>query len=344
MRPTDPLSGEANRIQALLDNGDRVQLLRRLDAGENELWVGYYEVPQATASGTHTFTVEASAAGVVTDIPVHMDVPAVDSENTGVTTTGRFGVDANPCTADEVCAADVCSDGSTRPFGCIDHYLCYGIKAADSFTPTTRTLADQLGSGSFEVKKVSALCPPASPDGETIIDAATHEEAYEIKSASKHKSASKQKPQARVTVYDRFGSLIVDIGQPDRLLVPTNKGLAMAVPPPALGVADHYECYKVKIDGAGHPFAKGVQVPLADQFETRLYDVKKPQRLCNPTNKNGEGIVRPLAHLMCYQVKAAKKQPKLVKTVGIHTNNQLGPGRLDTVKEAEVCVPAVTTP
>jgi hypothetical protein len=79
----------------------------------------------------------------------------------------------------------------------------------------------------------------------------------------------------------------------------------------------------------------------ATQFETRLYDVKKPKRLCAPVDKNSEGVTSSIAHLMCYQVKVAKGHPKVTPVVGvIHTQNQFGAGRLDTQKEEELCVPA----
>jgi hypothetical protein len=35
--------------------------------------------------------------------------------------------------------------------------------------------------------------------------------------------------------------------------------------------------------------------------------------------------------------------PKHTKVLGMHTNNQLGPLQLDSIKENELCVPSVTT-
>jgi RHS repeat-associated protein len=102
---------------------------------------------------------------------------------------------------------------------------------------------------------------------------------------------------------------------------------------------DHFQCYKVK-DGSGNvcragspsagascitevdcggvddvtdlcvsqPFARGMQVTLADSFETGLFDVQKPVILCNPADKNDEGVLDPDTHLMGYQIKLAKGQ------------------------------------
>jgi hypothetical protein len=84
---------------------------------------------------------------------------------------------------------------------------------------------------------------------------------------------------------------------------------------------------------------------VADQFQTRIYDVKKPKLLCTPVNENFEGFQRPLANLMCFSVKTAKGQQKTVPVVGrIVTANQLGTGSLDLLKEDLLCVPATRTP
>ena len=73
-----------------------------------------------------------------------------------------------------------------------------------------------------------------------------------------------------------------------------------------------------------------------------MFNVKLPIRLCNPVDKNGEGIADPETHLLCYQAQAAKGEPKFLKVIGIHTNNQLGPLQLDALKEQELCVPSTT--
>ena len=91
--------------------------------------------------------------------------------------------------------------------------------------------------------------------------------------------------------------------------------------------------------------AKGLQLTISDQFTgpPKVFDVKKPLRFCNAVDKDGEGIVQPDAHLLCYQVGIARttpKQPKHVKHLGVHLNNQLGPLKVDSVNDAEVCLPS----
>ena len=77
-------------------------------------------------------------------------------------------------------------------------------------------------------------------------------------------------------------------------------------------------------------------VSLADQFETKLYDIVKPRRLCGPVDKNGEGIKiseEPEDHLLCYEAQHAR----------FFVNDQFGPGALETGTRRELCVPSVAT-
>jgi len=140
-------------------------------------------------------------------------------------------------------------------------------------------------------------------------------------------------------VVNQFGTIFVDTKKPDRLLVPSARSLAGPIDGLDPETIDHFKCYKVKVTEGTQEF-EPIQVTLADQFEDKLFDVKKPKRLCNPVDKNSEGIFNPLAHLMCYTVKRTEGEPKHIKVTGIQVNNQFGPLQLDTKKEAELCVPS----
>ena len=59
-------------------------------------------------------------------------------------------------------------------------------------------------------------------------------------------------------------------------------------------------------------------------------------------NKNGEGIKNPEAHMVCYQAKSGKGQPKHVRQTA-STANQFGTLVIGTVKEREFCVPSLKT-
>lgn len=90
-------------------------------------------------------------------------------------------------------------------------------------------------------------------------------------------------------------------------------------------------------------FPKGLQVKLRDQFETSLYNVKKPVTLCTPADKNGEGIADPATHLRGYQIDRAKNEPRHVPRVGLQIENQFHPSHgsltLDTVRPDRLLVP-----
>jgi len=92
----------------------------------------------------------------------------------------------------------------------------------------------------------------------------------------------------------------------------------------------------------GHPEGVSSQrVTLQDQFGSMSVDVRKPTFLCDPVDKNGEGIHDILTHLMCYQVKQVKTEPQFQKVLGVFVHNQFGPERLDVKKPSELCVPAL---
>jgi hypothetical protein len=123
-------------------------------------------------------------------------------------------------------------------------------------------------------------------------------------------------------------------------------------PPPA-GL-DHFKCYKIAVAKAPHgqpPFPKFVpvtDVKVEDQFETRFFDLKKPTRLCNPADKNGEDAAAPAhaGHLVCYRVKLTKTTPKQAKVTStlVSTDNQLGPEVQQAVGVQELCVPSTLGP
>jgi YVTN family beta-propeller protein len=256
---------------------------------------------------------------------------------------GGSCTDGDPCTVGETCTAGSCGGGTLDPAGCIDHYLCYKAKET-SGTPKFIavpgvSLIDQFDVVTAEVRKPKAICPPADKNGEGVLDEDTHALSYQVKATPAHL------PQTDIEVIDQFGTLHVDTVKLDRLFVPTTKGLGGPPVPPVAGVADHYTCYKVKVTPGTPKFPKGIQASVVDQFQTRVYDVGKPRRLCVPVDKNGEGLVNEAAHLMCYKVKPASGEPKHTRVIGqIHTENQFGALRLDTVKEEVLCVPAEKIP
>ena len=69
---------------------------------------------------------------------------------------------------------------------------------------------------------------------------------------------------------------------------------------------DHFACHAVK---EGSRLPKGLEVYLSDQFTTEDgVKVKRAKEICAPVNKNGEGILNPAFHLVCYDVKSPKRK------------------------------------
>lgn len=108
---------------------------------------------------------------------------------------------------------------------------------------------------------------------------------------------------------------------------------------------DHYKCYTV-IPSKGAPkFAKR-DVMLEDQFESKNTTVIKPLTICNPVDKNGEGIHNATDHLVCYDIKDVLHQPKFQKR-NVEITNQFNsaenPLKLTATKSDFVCVPSLKT-
>jgi hypothetical protein len=110
-----------------------------------------------------------------------------------------------------------------------------------------------------------------------------------------------------------------------------------------------------QVDDCANPpcyngFPKLVQRQLEDQFEDKLFDVKKPKELCLPANKNNEDPGAPALpeHLEAYQIKLAKKladgslivpaQPKHTKSQMV-MQDQFGSHVVETIKENRLFVP-----
>jgi hypothetical protein len=97
----------------------------------------------------------------------------------------------------------------------------------------------------------------------------------------------------------------------------------------------------VKI-ASGTPKMVPQTVTVADQFRPTAgtFTLKKPRLLCNPVDKNGEGIKNADAHLVCYQAKRASGVPKHARLSGVQTNNQFGVEVQGTIKERTLCIPS----
>jgi hypothetical protein len=223
---------------------------------------------------------------------------------------------------------------------CVNHFLCHKAKTTPGtpkFAPVLDIdLVDQFESLTVAATKPKHLCAPADKAGEGIPDLATHVVGYQVKPVA---GSPKHVPRAFLRVTNQLGVITLSTIKPDFLLVPSTKDHVVDPPlPNPSSEIDHYKCYKAKVTPHTPKFPRGITVSVSDQFGTRPLALVKPSHLCTPVDKNGEGTKHPAIHQLCYKAKPAPPTPR---AVGLHVNNQLGPLRLDTVKEDLLCVPSL---
>lgn len=232
-----------------------------------------------------------------------------------------------------------------------DHFLCYKGKTVkgDLALPTGLqvNLTDQFEADKdYDVRKPRGICNPADVESEGTDDRDTHLTQYQLRAAE---GEPKHVPLADIRVFNQFGDIWVDTIKEDRILLPATKDAAGGpVVEPVNGShnVDHYKCYRVKRANGSPKLPKGLELSIEDQFETpaKRYAMKKARLLCNPVDKNGQGIKNPDGHLMCYQVKPAKGEPKHEKREGVSTADQFVVHKIDTKKEELLCVPSLKNP
>jgi hypothetical protein len=195
-------------------------------------------------------------------------------------------------------------------------------------------LSDPFGSADYEIQKQAQLLLPADKDAEGIFDEVTHLEEYRIKTT---RGTPRFAALRNVRIHNQFGDHLLEVKKPTSLLVPTHKDLIDPVEAPNSGDhgVDHFLCYRAKPqrkldNGSKLPrFAKGAQVLIEDQFQTRRYDLKKITKLCSAVAKDEvpstpstilvgpdkgapfpiqpAGVDNPDRHLVCYQAKLAPR-------------------------------------
>jgi hypothetical protein len=233
-----------------------------------------------------------------------------------------------------------------------DAFFLYKAKADKQLGQTlpkgvSVDLADQFQTDEHAIRKVRNLGNPADLNSEGIVDPNTHLSGWRIRAnGAKH-------VRQNIETIDRFGRLSLETSRTDRVLVPAAKSLT-APPPwivsPPNGAdhdVDHYQCYQVKIASRTDRFPKGLTVTMVDQFAEplRTFSVRKPKVFCNPVNVDGGGIKNPDGHLVCYQVRSAAGEPRLVITGPVQVADRfVAEAALSKLKEDLLCVPALKNP
>jgi hypothetical protein len=226
-----------------------------------------------------------------------------------------------PCNADCTCGS---AGGAI-----LDHFRCYGTRqpSKTKFASRSVNLTDQFGSATVTVRKPLRFCNPVDKNGGGVNDPTAHLLCYKL-----DKSPFTQR---EVLVRNQFGDQTLKVKSAESLCVPAEKnGVTSEL------AVDHFECYRAR----GKGFAVR-DATLADQFETAPVRVVKPRLLCNPVDKNGEGIESPEAHLTCYATRRSTPFTKQEITADDQFSESDGtPLRLAVRKSSFLCVPSEKNP
>ena len=99
---------------------------------------------------------------------------------------------------------------------------------------------------------------------------------------------------------------------------------------------EHYLCYNIDPHGSFKPR----EVKLKDQFGFYYGVVLNPISLCNPVDKNGEGIVNFQRHLVCYEVNTDPIGP-FPPAIDVITANQFTEQSMTAIiPPRTLCVPS----
>ena len=196
-------------------------------------------------------------------------------------------------------------------------------------------MRDQFLEGIFRVHKPVALLNPADKEGEGITDPDTHLLAYKV---------NEDFSLSGILVENQFGQFLVNIDGAKRLLVPASKSLSGAPLPAPISDAhnvDHFLCYQIEEEESAPRI-----VSVQDQFNAapKLFEIRHPRFLCNPVDKNGEGIKNEENDLLCFRVQPVEGEPIHERVSGIFLSDQFGEHEVDTQKERELCLPSTKTP
>jgi hypothetical protein len=261
------------------------------------------------------------------------------------------------------------SDHATKAWtlATLDHFKCYKAgggkdgnygnygdsgKSDGHSTKTVVTLKDQFGTSTVVVGAPSLLCNPVDKNGEGIVTPTAHLVGFKITPVSSKGDYSSTwsdgsdhgSPSSKlyVEVKNQFGTQTLKVGAAKLLLAPASKALGGAVPGPVPITVNHFQCYGV----SGNAFRPAPVVSLADQFGKESVVVGGATMLCNPVDKNGEGIgpVAGSEHLVCYAIRGKGKsdddEDRRSSKLTVTVRDQFGTQMLSVDGRDSLCVPS----
>jgi hypothetical protein len=238
--------------------------------------------------------------------------------------------DRGPAGFDNAWGAGILNCPAAAIAGGFSHFECHEARRKPRFARVEGVgLEDQFGAAMVDVRQRKRLCNPADKNDEdpTALTDPDHLMAYEIR-----RRGPRFTRVVDVGVLNQFGTVLLEVVRPERLLVPTAKSL-IGPPGPLQNPIDHFQCYRVRRVRTREDGLK-----VVDQFGTLRVDLKRPLRLCAPVGKNGAGIADEATHLLCYKAKATPRRGQFADDIFVE--NQLESATIQVSGPRELCVPS----
>jgi hypothetical protein len=216
-------------------------------------------------------------------------------------------------------------------------FQCYAIARERFEVIPGMDLADALGTGTVDLRRLTRLCAPASVGGrdtEAPLDP-RHLLGYELRDRVPRFQRVKH-----IQVTNELAVLEpIDINliRPKLLLTPALKSTSGDPGAPSGIGLDHFQCYHAT--GAR---TRVEDVSVVDQFGPLQVDVKRPSFVCLAADKNGEGIVSPGTALACYRIRP-ERRPRFTGRDPLFVHDQLGLFEIAIKRPTELCVPSMVT-
>jgi len=213
----------------------------------------------------------------------------------------------------------------------LDHFQCYRTVKRNArlarmpFVPRTALLADQFGTTTTAVQEPESVCTVVDKNGEGIHEPSARLMCYLIRDARAQKRVGRQ----TVMVHNQFGDQSLTTTRAQTLCLPAGQDGA-----PLAARLDHFKCYAAGTTERTPPF-RPRRVQLADQFETRTALLTGIASVCNPVDKNGEGIEDPNTLLTCYRLQGLDR----AKHFDVTLENQFAEDSFKVAGATVLCVP-----
>jgi hypothetical protein len=221
----------------------------------------------------------------------------------------------------------------------VDSFACYSTSAdTDALSTTQVLLSDSLeGARAVELRRSRAVCLPSAIGGVAVEDSATSLQLYDASNAE-----GAIAPAEEGVFVTAFGPIYIDRGKFDRVLVPASvdAGAPVAAPNDAAHRLDRYACYRARASqGLPSYLPHDVKMTAASSFDTRVYDIRKPSRICLPAAIDGATVKESRGGFLCYAVKLSRGQAANVTHDSVFTADELNVFQQETRRIAEICTP-----